>query len=75
MTSRNTWKSCARACWCRGVAAVATWFARRAEIEEVGSPSDAQLADIGISRSEAPLVFDRDFPDRRERDYSIATLA
>ena len=58
----------------RAVAGIAAWIARRAEIEEVASLSDAQLADIGISRSEAPLVFDRGFVARREQDRSIAML-
>ena len=58
----------------RAVVRIAAWIARRAEIEEVSSLSDAQLADIGISRSEAPLVFDRGFATRREQDRSIATL-
>ena len=58
----------------RAGAGIDAWIARRTEIEEVAALSDAQLADIGICRSEAPLVFDRDFADRREQDRSIALL-
>ena len=58
----------------RAAAAIGAWRARRATIQEVASLSDAQLADIGISRSEAPFMFDRGFAARREQDRSIATL-
>ena len=58
----------------RAVAGIAAWNARRAEIEAIISMSDADLADIGISRSEAPLVFDPGFAARREQDRSIATI-
>ena len=58
----------------RAVAGIAAWNARRAENEAVASMSDADLADIGISRSEATLVFDRDFAARRELDRTVAML-
>ena len=58
----------------RAAAGIDAWIAHRAEIAEVAALSDADLADIGISRSEAALVFDRDFADRREQDRSIAML-
>ena len=59
----------------KAAAAIGAWISRRAAIEEMAELSDAQLADIGISRSEATLVFDRDFAARREQNWSIATLA
>jgi hypothetical protein len=43
-------------------------------MEEVASLTDAQLADIGISRSEVPMVFDDAFAARRNQDRSIAIL-
>lgn len=55
-------------------AGIATWIARRVEMEEVAALSDSQLADIGISRSDARLVFDRGFVARREQERSIALL-
>ncbi len=58
----------------RILAAVSGWVSRRTEMEEVASLSDAQLADIGISRSEIPLVFDNAFAARRNQDRVIATL-
>lgn len=50
------------------------WISRRTELEEVASLSDAQLADIGISRNEVPLVFDHAFTAQRNQDRVIATL-
>ena len=58
----------------RLLSAVSGWVSRRTEMEEVASLSDAQLADIGISRSEIPLVFDNAFAARRNQDRVIATL-
>ena len=58
----------------RAGAGIDAWIARRTEIEEVAAFSDAQLADIGICRSEAPLVFDRGFVARREQERRIAIL-
>ncbi len=58
----------------RAVAGIGNWMARRAAIQEVAALSDAQLADIGISRSEAPMVFDRGFVARREQERSIMML-
>ena len=51
------------------VRAVTNWFAgvmqRRAVFEELGSLSDHELADIGLTRSDIPYVFDRGFADSR----------
>ena len=49
-------------------AAVAGWFARRVEMAELAELSDAQLADIGITRAEVPKLFNRDFAIRREQE-------
>jgi len=54
--------------------AISGWVALRTEMEEVSSLTDAQLADIGISRSEIPLVFDNAFAAQRNQDRVIATL-
>ncbi len=54
--------------------AVSGWVSRRSEMEEVSSLSDAQLADIGISRSEIPLVYDNAFAAQRNQDRVIAAL-
>jgi uncharacterized protein YjiS (DUF1127 family) len=53
---------------------VSGWVARHTEMEEVSSLSDAQLADIGISRSEIPLVHDHAFAAQRNQDRVIAAL-
>lgn len=58
----------------RLAATVTGWFARRAEIEEIAGMSDAQLADIGITRAEAPLVFDAGFAARREHERTVMVL-
>jgi uncharacterized protein YjiS (DUF1127 family) len=55
-------------------ATVSGWVSRQGAMEEVASLTDAQLADIGISRSEVPMVFDDAFAARRNQDRSIATL-
>jgi uncharacterized protein YjiS (DUF1127 family) len=48
-----------------GVRAVAAWASglvkRRAVMNELSMLSDHELADIGLSRSEIPRVFDRAF--------------
>jgi uncharacterized protein YjiS (DUF1127 family) len=54
--------------------AVSGWASRRTGLEEVSGLTDAQLADIGISRSEIPLVFDAGFAAHRNQDRVIATL-
>ena len=54
-------------------AAVAGWFARRSEMAELAELSNAQLADIGITRAEVPRLFDRDFAIRREQER-LATM-
>jgi uncharacterized protein YjiS (DUF1127 family) len=54
--------------------AVTGWVSRHTAMEEVSSLSDAQLADIGISRSEIPLVSDHAFAAQRNQDRVIAAL-
>ena len=56
------------------VLALSGWVSRHTEMEEVSSLSDAQLADIGISRSEIPLVNDNAFAAQRNQDRVIAAL-
>ena len=58
----------------KAAAAIGAWISRRAAIEEVAALSDAQLADIGISRCDAPMVFDRRFAAQREQDRIVAML-
>lgn len=58
----------------RAFTVVAGWLVRRGEIEEVASLSDAQLADIGISRGEIPLVFNAQFAAQRNQERVLATL-
>lgn len=58
----------------RLMAALNGWLARRATIAELSALSDAQLADIGVSRFEAPLSYDPSFCARREHDRTIAML-
>jgi len=49
--------------------AATAWFSsllrRRAVIDELGSLSDHELADIGLSRSDIPRVFDGAFVAQR----------
>jgi uncharacterized protein YjiS (DUF1127 family) len=40
---------------------------RRAVLDELGSLSDHELADIGLTRAELPLVFDPAFASDREQ--------
>jgi uncharacterized protein YjiS (DUF1127 family) len=54
--------------------AVSGWVSRQSEVGDVSSFSDAQLADIGISRSEIPLVQDNAIAAQRNRDRVIAAL-
>ncbi len=54
--------------------AVSGWVSRHSEVGDVSSFSDAQLADIGISRSEIPLVQDNAIAAQRNRDRVIAAL-
>ena len=54
--------------------AIAGWFAQRAARTELAELSDAQLADIGLSRAEAHGRFHRDFAIRRERERLITAL-
>ncbi|MCC6716273.1 MAG: DUF1127 domain-containing protein [Acetobacteraceae bacterium] len=58
----------------RVLAAFLSWRARRATIAELSALSDAQLADIGISRGEVPMLYDAAFRSRREQDRSRAML-
>lgn len=58
----------------RLAATVTGWFARHAEMEEIAGMTDAQLADIGITRAEAPLVFDTSFAARREHERTVMVL-
>ena len=52
------------------VANVFHWLAdlpkRQAVLAELNSLSDHELADIGLSRGELPMVFDADFAARRQ---------
>lgn len=38
-----------------------TWVSRQATLAEMGSMSDRELADIGLSRGDLPRVFDAEF--------------
>jgi uncharacterized protein YjiS (DUF1127 family) len=55
----------------RMVAAVADWRRRQVVIHEMEMLTDRDLADIGLSRSDLPRVFDADFAadHSRGRDY------
>ena len=55
-------------------AAFAGWIARRNAVDEVAGLSDAQLADIGISRADVPLIFENSFVARREQDRMVMAL-
>lgn len=58
----------------RLAAKVTDWFARRAAIEGIAGMSDAQLADIGLTRAEAPLAFDTGFAAWREHERTLMVL-
>ena len=55
----------------RMVAAVADWRRRQAVIREMEMLTDRDLADIGLTRSDLPRVFDPEFATdhSRGRDY------
>lgn len=40
---------------------IRTWAARQATLSEMGMMSDRDLADIGLTRTDVPRVFDADF--------------
>jgi uncharacterized protein YjiS (DUF1127 family) len=40
---------------------IRTWAARQATLSEMGMMSDRELADIGLTRSDVPRVFDASF--------------
>lgn len=52
-------------------AAVSAWTTRRADAVELAALSDAQLADIGISRADAARMLDADFAAQRGRERII----
>jgi uncharacterized protein YjiS (DUF1127 family) len=58
----------------RLAAIVAGIFARRAVIQEIAGMTDAQLADIGITRAEAPMVFNTGFAAQREHERTVMVL-
>ncbi len=58
----------------RVFAALSERVGRQDRIQEVAALSDAQLADIGISRAEVPMIFSSDFAARREQDRTVAML-
>jgi uncharacterized protein YjiS (DUF1127 family) len=58
----------------RLAAALSGWFARRSAIEELDALANAQLADIGVSRAQAPQAFDAAFALQRHQDRVIAAL-
>jgi uncharacterized protein YjiS (DUF1127 family) len=49
-----------------GLAYLAELPRRRAVLQELYSLSDHELADIGLTRSELPMVFDADFAAARD---------
>ena len=55
----------------RAVRAIKEWYARQTVLREMEMMTDRELADIGLSRSDLPRVFDPAFvADRaRGRDY------
>jgi len=58
----------------RAFAAAGEWLSGQDTNEKVSSLSDAQLADIGISRSEVRLSFDEGFAARRDHDRMVTAL-
>ena len=58
----------------RMVETVSAWSRRRSEANELASLSDEQLADIGLSRSELPLVFDPEFAARRNNERVVGRI-
>ncbi len=58
----------------RLVATVTGWLSRHVEMEEIAGMTDAQLADIGITRAEVPQVFDTAFLARREHERTVMAL-
>ncbi len=58
----------------RAMLGISDWFARRATITEVAHLSDAQLADIGVTRADLPSMFDGAFTVRQDQDRTIAML-
>ena len=54
--------------------ALSGWFARRAQVQEIAGMTDAQLADIGITRAEAPMVFDTGCAAQREHERTVMVL-
>jgi uncharacterized protein YjiS (DUF1127 family) len=56
----------------------ARWVAslpkRQAVLSELNALSDHELADIGLSRGELPMVFDADFAARRTNERFAARL-
>ena len=58
----------------RIASAVSDWSRRRAEANELAGLSDEQLADIGLSRSELPLVFDPEFAARRNNERVVGRV-
>lgn len=54
--------------------AFAGWLVRRNASDELAGMSDAQLADIGICRSDVPMLFDKGFVGRLEQDRAASML-
>ena len=50
------------------------WMVRRNAVDELAGMSDAQLADIGICRSEVPMLFDKGIVARRGQDRAVSML-
>jgi uncharacterized protein YjiS (DUF1127 family) len=63
-----------RGLFARIAATISDWAGRQGRIDEVAALSDAQLADIGISRAEVPLIFSAGFATRRDQDRTVAIL-
>ncbi len=58
----------------RIVGAVSAWVGRQGRIDEVAALSDAQLADIGITRAEVPMIFAGGFAAQRDQDRTVSLL-
>jgi len=58
----------------RMFAALSGWAGRQSRIDDVAALSDAQLADIGITRAEVPMIFADGFVARRDQDRTVAML-
>jgi uncharacterized protein YjiS (DUF1127 family) len=58
----------------RAWAGLSAWYSRQVTVQEIAGLSDMQLADIGISRADVPLVFEPGFIARRDNDRIVAML-